>query len=1052
MKPLHLSMTAFGPYAASVEIDFRLLGEGGLFLVAGETGSGKTTIFDAISFALYGEPSGDNRGKTNLRSQFADDDVLSQVTLLFSYRGEEYSITRTPNQFTSKLVGKGLTERGATAELRYPDGRTIGEPTKVSQAIQELLGINRKQFSQIVMIAQGDFLSLLLSKTDERRNILNKLFNTSFATDLTNLLREKTKALQETLKNDSISLNERLRSVQLSSQTVYAEKWADALSVAAMTNHYFPIQALLDEIILEHSATMDEIEKKYDLAQKQSEAGREEWEKAKLLHSQCIELQKWTERHETLVQQESAMKVLEDDIFATRKAIEKVRPYDDDYQRYAQAAKSSENNLEELEQKAETIKNETEKAKKLCLVAEENSAHREQLKVDIAKLQNQLPLYEQLDRFRGDLTKKEAQQEALQRQIDKWKQDEKSITDTITSVQKQKQQEDLANIEKEALRIEHSLSEASAKVEEIDALDKIYRSGRILRTELQTKQQSCSEHEKKYRVSQEIYQSMLLRFHREQAGILAHDLDDNAPCPVCGSLSHPQLAQLSDDAPRQDDLDCAQKQSEQDQIRWQNSAKEAESLNAKRLQLLTQWNEQARKLLALSADAEPASAEDIDGLRRQLNDVMSSLAQQKKTSENNRQLLQRLTSQEDKCSVALQEIQTSLGDAQSQMILINLEISEQSGKQAELKRQLSIELYPDRSTLLQSIEHLTADRNRLEAQLAAAEEARNTAESSRTTIDAQIATRRADLTQENSKKEEARIAFENSLQTALFTSEAAYRAALSGMTDLQKNEEQLATFKSELQQCQSRIAELEKKTDGQADPDMQALEKIREQSIADASELQETRSFHKQILLSQQNAAQMLDKSLVGREEQEKIYMDLQGLLKTADGQLSSGKFAFETYVQAAYFDRILEAANDRLLPMTKERYQLRRRAFDQGDHRKQAGLDIDVMDSYSGKARPASTLSGGESFLASLALALGLSDVVQRYAGGIQLDAMFIDEGFGTLDAETLDGAIRTLDELAGDSRLVGVISHVTELSERIDKQILVTRGKNGSDITLRR
>lgn len=806
MRALRLTMSAFGPYAGRVEIELEKLGSRGLFLICGDTGAGKTTIFDAITFALYGEASGNVREADMLRSKYADALTPTEVELEFLYRGKRYVVKRSPEYLRPKARGEGFTKQAADATLIFPqeeNRQPITKPKEVTKAVTELIGLNREQFSQIAMIAQGDFLKLLLAKTEERSKIFREIFNTAPYQILQEKLKAESGRLKSLYEDKSKSILQYINGVTYDEDTEAGDtlrKIKEQKTPGSISD----TMELLEEIIARDEETLFKCEETFGAV----EAG-------------LAELNRQMGKAET---EEKAKR----EIAVTK------------------------NRLNEFEPKLPALKMAYER--------------------ELGRKQEQESLAVQIDSAMKKLDRYQELETLIQQQ--------RAVVKAIATGNQE--------IEKELMRAETQRRQLEAEWKRAVA---VYEraADRVQST-------------------RSYYETLERAYLGAQAGILAEKLNDGEKCPVCGSTHHPELASMPTEVPTKEALDGAKAEREC-----------AET-----------------KLREASADA---------GVR-------------KEKAENAKQMV------------------------------------------------------PKRIQILK--EELAADTARLAHLTEKIENLKATLEyDSRETARAQIA----------GWQQEKRA-----MEAALKSAEAAYRDC----------ETTIAGYRTSMETLQKQLEDVQP-------IDREALLENRNRMNEEKQTVKLQQQKISVRLVTNQNARTAIAKQAKEMESVEHEWMWVKALSNTANGNIGGkDKIMLETYIQMTYFDRILARANTRFMAMSSGQYELKRRSAAE-NQRSQSGLELDVIDHYNGSKRSVKTLSGGESFKASLSLALGLSDEIQSSAGGIRLDTMFVDEGFGSLDEESLNQAISALEGLSEGERLVGIISHVAELKERIDKQLVVTKDKLG-------
>lgn len=911
MRPLLLTMNAFGPYAGETTIDFERFGGAGLYLITGDTGAGKTTLFDAISFALYGEGSGAVRKPEMLRSKYASPEQKTEVLFRFEDKGVIYEVRRTPSYLRPARRGKGETQQLPEAELHMPDGSVRTKVKEVNEALEDILGLNREQFLQTAMISQGDFLKLLLASTEERQKIFRRIFHT-----------ERFAALQDRLKQRSADCErtcDRLaQKIESCVEQLRPEGEAEALREAVLRGEK-PAEELLSQL--------PEL-----LAE-----GEREREKAVAARA-------------------------EKDKEITALAAELAR----------------------AEEAAERKRRREEKAREVLAEQQKLTAQRQREATLSADIAAKKPRWDKLSAYRELLPKYEevaALTEARKRGEREVKAAEQTLRRTETDVTAAEQALSAAREKhRELSGAGENLARAEAKAESLAARQKLLA---LVRQQIEDYKRIYFERQrdlKNYRESYEAYEqanaaytTAYRHFLAGQAGILAEQLRTGEPCPVCGSLSHPKVAARAAGTPSEaalQALETAQKDCQQaaEQAAKRHSASQERLAGQERK--LTERAEELFPGVAFQNLDRSAKAEEAV-LQAQIAESLTVSAKCKAAATEYQRLSDELPALEAKRAA----LETARGSAQEGL-----------------------------SAARQTLEGLRAAEEAGKKQLPAGEAA-----------DLQREIRELEKEKETAEREEqALLAAIAETAQRLGRLEGEQKALASEHEDSNPADPAALT---------ARLREAEAVRD--------ALRKRAEQCSAALARNREA------FLTWQKLAAE--------QAETLQHFRAAKSLADTASGQLSGQeKLMLETYVQLDYFERIIVRANIRLMEMTEGRYELVR-SKEAENKRSQSGLSLDVIDHYNGGQRSVKSLSGGESFQASLALALGLSDTVQEEAGGIRLDAMFIDEGFGTLDEGALRNALQALLELAADARLVGVISHVPELKEKIERQIRIRKQPEG-------
>lgn len=913
MRPIKLTMSAFGPYAGKTALELDKLGTQGLYLIAGDTGAGKTTIFDAITFALYGEPSGDNRDASMVRSKYAGPETPTEVELVFAYGGKIYRVRRNPEYERPAKRGGGMTMQRADAELTCPDGRVITKARDVTAAVVSIIGLDRAQFARIAMIAQGDFLKLLLASTEERKAIFRQIFQTGPY----QVLQERLKAESGGLAGQCEALKQGIR--QYIGGVLCDEDNGLRLNLDKAKSGQLPLEetvALIEALVREDATAQEQKQAMLTSTEKRLAA----------IH--------------TLLGQA-------DEIEKTRRALETARA--------AAAGKAEEAT-----------------ALAAALAAEQaRQPERDSLGAAITTVRNELPRYDELEAAEKALAglKKQyaGQRQALAAQKGGFTQAQTAFTAS------QKELEGLKDCGVEREKTAARLNQVNQRKDALSAVVRNMSAGAQLR-------RAYSGARAAYRASTEAASRKLAEYNRknrafldEQAGILAQTLQAGQPCPVCGSIDHPRPAGTSRKAPTEAELEQARTANE----RAQKQAADASAAAAGLLgQLRTKRDEVMRQCADLLGECTAkevpvrvkAAQKETGAILKRLSDALADI---QKRIVRKAELEKAVPERE----AAIQSMEAAIVEADKALTALSERISASADHLERLAGELKFESKDSAEAAVRELEMRRAKwQKALEDARSAYQKTKSEADTLRGQIDG--------FQKQLSRAPVIDMAAQKAEQTALLEQKRTVSAALTALA-------------SRLQTNQS------------------ALQNIRTQSG--------------------------------GLAQTERKWAWVKALSNTANGNLSGKeKIMLETYVQMTYFDRIIARANTRFMVMSGGQYELKRR-IEAENNRSQSGLELDVLDHYNGTERSVKTLSGGESFMASLSLALGLSDEIQSSAGGIRLDSMFVDEGFGSLDEESLQQAMKALAGLTEGNRLVGIISHVTELKEKIDKQIVVTKEKSG-------
>ena len=914
MRPIKLTVSAFGPYVKETILELDKLGDNGLYLITGDTGAGKTTIFDAISFALFGEASGENRESKSFRSKYADDDTKTFVELEFLYNGKKYIVNRIPEYTRKKKSGDGYTKQSADAWLEIEGSESlITKYSDVTKKIIEILGVDRKQYAQISMIAQGEFLKLLLADTKERQPIFRDIFKTmNFA-----ILQEKIKQESINLEKEKNiflqSINQYIAGIVCKKDTVEEIEIEKAKSNQMQTSD---VILLIEKLIAQDN-------------QEEKEATKIIKEFDDKINSLSTRLGKSQEIQKTKIALEKA-----------------VISKEESTQQLGVSLKS----LEEEKAKEEEKKNLAEK-------------------ITIAK--DKLDGYNEREKLAND---NEKSQETLSKK--KIELEEKSLAN-------KKLEENIKNrkLELESLKNCHAdeqkfLSEkekTNDNINRCDALEKTLQNFTALKVALKNTQSEYEFARNDATKKTSFYNDSYNAYLDEQAGILAQNLKENIPCPVCGSKNHPLKAVITENAPTKQELDTMKIDSDK-AMALASKKSELSASKQKELELVENQLLSNGKELIVDFDLNLAK-EQIYRFETSLNEKLNEVNEKLNTAQTNIEKCKKIESAIPLGEEKVKRVDNEITQLKVEIAKLEEEIKSNISTIEKLSKNLEF------NTKQQAIENI----NIFEQQL-------------------------------------------NSMQKSL---EKAQKSYDDSKAQFDKIEGEISGYKEQLKDCV--LEDIEK-----LENEIDILKNQKSVESNNANNISNRIKINSSIL-------ENINKQSKKLIECEGKFQWVNALSKTANGDIKGKeKVTLETYVQMNYFDRIIRKANTRLMAMSSGQYELIRR--NSGDkHNSKSGLELNVIDHYNGSERDVKSLSGGESFTASLSLALGLSDEIQSSAGGIKIDTMYVDEGFGTLDEETLSMAIKTLSALGDGKRLVGIISHVGELKDKIDKKIIVTKNKSG-------
>lgn len=1039
-----MELCAFGPYSDLVTVPFSKLGESGLFLITGDTGAGKTTIFDGIIFALYGEVSGSFRTADMVRSDFAPIESKTYVVLEFIHKQKKYRIERNPKYKRPKKDGKGEKIQSADAVLTLEDKTVITGSSKVTAYITNLMGIDYKQFKQISMIAQGEFLKLLHADSKERAEIFRKVFHTDFCLNLQSALKEYEKKYKYEYEELEKNLLYHLNSIYCIEQQ---EEYETILNLQKEKNSAYGQQIvdLLADAIEKQKRQEVEIEKQIIEIKKQISYALEEYTMAQRDNQSFLEYSHFKETMTVLEEEKASIKERAENLERCRKAVFYIYPFEQTWLKEKQEYEHCVKNKEIISKKIEEAVPVLEQFQEKYIQQENKEKEREELKIKINTLSESFSQYKKLEEIKIDNeTLKEKVKNTILQLTNKG-------TEKTKRLEQQKncknQLEELSNIEidlaewktkqQKKIELQESLEEILEKICKIRKINIVYKEMLVnYENEMEQYQKASTEYERAYQL-----------FLSEQAGLLASKLQEQQPCPVCGSIHHPnpavikkhvlkeeQISQLKD---KKEKLDKRQQQASQEAHDKKNEYNaEINNLKAEVSKLLPDVEEiKTLKLLeTLILEHNTKTKQEIEQYGKIINQYNEKLRLKK-------QLKESLLTLENEIEEITQKIESITENNASLQI-------EQSKREIELE---SISKGLQFESLEQTKKEVEKASQQLEKMKKEWEKSKSDLEKIKEELN-----KEKTLLEENDKNLEQRKSqllktqkqYEESFGQYGFETEQEYKTALLLQEKMEQEERIIEEFKNKYRDTKNMILRLEKELEEKEPKVLEELKERKDKLEENKTLLEEQKQHILHSIGMNKPVIKEIKEVLEKKKKAEQNYIIVAELSKTANGELTGKqKLAFEQYVQAAYFNQILTEANKRLELMTGGRFELLRKE-EAANLRTQSGLEIDVLDNYTGKIRTVKSLSGGESFKASLALALGLSDVIQEFAGGVEIDTMFIDEGFGALDSQSLEQAVNALNLLTAGNRMVGIISHVSELNERIANKIVVKKSLAGSRI----
>ena len=919
MRPHTLILSAFGPFAGETKIDFTKFRDG-IFLISGETGAGKTTIFDGICFALYGEPSGSYRKQEMLRSDFAKDDIETKVIFSFSHKDEEYKIKRVPSYMRKSKRGGGMTRQAPEAVLYQGEEIVETGNSQVTARIEEILGMDRMQYQQISMIAQGEFLKLLYAKGKERSEIFRKIFGTGYLYEFQEKMKRRHLSCKYEYSNIQDILLEQEESIYIEKDELEYEIYKKYLK----QKHQIP--EFLN-IVKEHQ---DRKQKEYEILKEQKEKVEQVWKDQQIVYS------KMNDKKEEVKKMKSLIKELLEDEKEVKRQQRIIKKEYNDIQKDVPKLRKKELLITQIEKQTKQYKELDNLVKK-----QESSQNAKQRYLD----------------QRAELDRKKAKEAQKEAEIVEFLNQSEEIEKQYDELQKEE-----FRLSSQSDKMKELCEDKKKYFEELDAYEKdkkIYERIRVERRKLKDRLSDWQD-----------------QYDCNQAGLLARTLEDGKPCPVCGSLTHPQIAGFEESDITQEMLKNLRKETEEIDQKYNTIFSKVKQ---KKGMVDTQRDNLCRK-----SGKESESFEELDQLYQK---ILKEYKKIKKAFERMAKQKEKITDQREKLERSKQKQKSydeKAADLLGRIYTKDVSYKETETRISEIRKNL----------LYKSLKEAQEAKQELVEEITQIHKREN-----------EIQKKEVQITTTRKEKE--------------------------------KNLEELIIWLDQMKSSKEEFMDL-KKFESRLNREEKQIRK----------QTEELEELKKQILLNEQTIG-LMEKKLIEYQETEADYILLKDLSDTANGeQKGKTKISFERFVQSVYFDQVLSAANQRLSVMSEQRYYLLRK--EENDNKKgSSGLELEILDEWTGKKRNIRSLSGGESFKAALSLALGLSDVIQNKKGGILVDTIFIDEGFGTLDGDSLNKAMQIIHSLSLEgNKLVGIISHVEELKDQIDQKIEVYKDHAGSKV----
>lgn len=1024
MRPIQLIMTAFGPYKQKEVIDFDDLGEHRIFAISGNTGAGKTTIFDAICYVLYGEASGEERSDTSmLRSQFADDNVYTSVELTFQLKGKRYEIKRQlghKKQGNKTITGHAVELYEVIDEEKVPAVDRF-HVTDVNKKVEDLIGLSKHQFSQIVMLPQGEFRKLLTSETENKEEILRRIFKTDRYKLMRELLDQKRKQWKDVLQ-------EKQKERELYFRNVFKLPIRDGALLETLVeqehvNTHQVVEALEQETAV-YKAEVEQLQVEQDIQTKQLKDAETRFHAAKSVNEKFIDLQQKNEKYNTLQENRTVIEMKETS-FKRAEQAKRLLPFEQWHEEAMQNEQKAESLLKQIIAKKENIMNNFELAQKKYEVVKNKEPERENVKKLVQRLEELQPII-------ASLAEKQLNLQNAEIQIGKLKESMQNLDRQLEEHTNQKQL-----MTGELQQLERALEQYVDKVEE---LTNMREDAKVLKQAYDVWQEKQKFEKEKYaayskmQLAVNAYENMERRWLSEQAGILALHLHDGESCPVCGSTTHPKKATEQSGAIDENEL---------------NDLRDKKNIAEKlHVQVEEKWNfyhlqyEQVIEEVKKRGYQSEELVETYSALVQKGKQLATEVNTLKASEETRKQTAVKIKSVEEKVDA----LQKQKREVETEQHRIEMDCMQLRTSYEHDKKNIPENLQTVQAWKVQ-FDQAMHELRLMEDEWKKVQEAYQHWQNENIRIQAEQEGATNQFESAKLKKEENFTRFMKELEQSGFTDQSTYKEAKLSDAEMEMIQKEIQSYYSSLEVLAKQIEELQAELKDKEYMDITALgEHIKELEInLDIIKEKRQRAQNAVTYISDLHEnIRRIDEQI---HEEEKAFQELVDLYEVMKGDNES-RISFERYILIEYLEQIVQIANERLRKLSNGQFYLKRSERVEKRNR-QSGLGLDVYDAYTGQTRDVKTLSGGEKFNASLCLALGMADVIQAYEGGISIETMFIDEGFGSLDEESLTKAVDALIDLQKSGRFIGVISHVQELKNAMPAVLEVTKQKDGCSQT---
>ena len=1056
MRPIRLIMSAFGPYAGEMPpIEFSDFEDKGLFLISGDTGAGKTTIFDAICFALYGETSGSYRDAKKLRSEYATESTETFVDFYFSHQGTEYRIRRSPEYERGYRRGTGTTTEKEKATFYSGDDAPIEGKTKVDNEVKKLLHVDEKQFKQIAMIAQGEFWELLNAKTEDRTKILRTIFNTDGYNKIEYKLKERMDASYKLKTNTENSIIQYFDDVEVDPEDELAERLSelqDKAKKSGSTWNLDEITEIIKALIESDEERVKTVGTELEAAEKLLDDSKKELATAETNNGFIKKLTDLQAVEKELAEKKQKMgemgALLTRQILATRK----VNPVYLSWKEKADANEELQHNISDKKISVNEAAEKTKETEKNLEIARQDKPEAEKLQKLVDKISEEKEKYQQRDELIAEIESLKKSAEGFLKQENDLKAREDALNDKISR---------LKDIQKDLKGTPEKLAESKAVGKELDKL-------RCDIDDIVNKKLSDWEEKKKsLKIRQVAFESAREKFEeakneREKAerilencraGILAEGLEEGQKCPVCGSVHHPELAKIPSEAVTEEKFNALK----EEEAKRQKEKADANTDAEKAKTALEQYEDRLRTDIL---DCLEHKLIETDKSFSGLDELIEGITEAKKVVEDK---IKDNTKEQN----ALVKDSRELANADSELEKAQGEETDTLNKEKAVfatKKQDTEKTKAEKEAVLGTLAKLsfdsweTADSERKKAEkkineiselIEKSEKAKKDADEKYASEQAALKTMEETLEKEEIEEKNRKKKLDETISESKFESVDDMLGYVLSEDEISEIDKEISKYNQAVATNKKQIEDAEKDAMDLKVIDVEALEGKCETEQRDVRNKQSVKNVIENRLKGNDDKLKKITSQESALEKARKENGVCTKLYNLVKGKTNSGKITLEQYIQAAGFDGIIAAANRRFLPMTGYQYELRRQEDSLGK-KSNNFLDLEVFDHFTEHSRPVGNLSGGESFKASLSLALGLSDTVSSNLGGVQMDALFVDEGFGTLDRSSIESAMDILINLSETNKLVGIISHREELMENIPQQIHVHKTREGSSFTV--